>query len=174
MAVDSTGNVYVCNGGSSVFNGPITIEKYPAAGGSLSTIASFPMFSAAGMATNSTGTFDVLESNEIWQMTSGGATSSITQIPTTGNGIIVNASGDIFVSNGPGVERVYPAMGATEYVAGVPETSASPGPPPSGPVAGIGTSVQRGDAEGMAIDATGDIYVADYGDNAVWELIPEQ
>ena len=81
------------------------------------------------------------------------------------DGLAVNASGDVFVSDRQNdvVDMITPS-GELSLEAGVP---GQPGRPTPGPA----TSSDLSDPTGLAVDAVGDLYIADAGKNQVVEEV---
>ena len=95
--------------------------------------------------------------------TPGPATSSAMGAP---EGVAVNRTGDVFIADPDEsvVDEVTPS-GTLSVVAGIP---GSPGLPTLGP----GTSSELNGPRGLALDAAGDLYIADDEGNLVEKLTP--
>ena len=80
-------------------------------------------------------------------------------------GVAVDASGNVYIADYENslVEKVTPS-GTLSIFAGT-GSYGTPSP-------GVATSEPLGDPDGVAIDASGDVYIADYGKNLVEEVTP--
>ena len=135
VAVDASGDVYIADPGTDV------VEKVTP-GGTLSIFAG----------TGSQG-----------PPTAGPATSSELNGP---QGVAVDSSGNVYIADTGNslVEKVTPA-GTLSVVAGIVRSS---GPP----TAGAATSSELDQPGGVAVDGTGDIYIADSSNSVVEKVTP--
>jgi sugar lactone lactonase YvrE len=135
VAVDASGNVYISDSGN------YEIEKVTP-GGTLSIIA--------GTGTQGTPT-------------PGPATSSPLRGPV---GVAVDRAGDVFIAddNASQVEKVTPG-GTLSIIAG----TGSSGTPTPGPA----TSSRLLSPDGVAVDAAGNVFIADYGGSTVLKVTPD-
>ncbi len=132
VAADASGNIYVADDGNHLIR-----EISPA--GAVTTLAGSGVQGAA----NGTGT---------------AASFSYPQ------GVAVDASGNVYVADyGNNMVREITAAGIVTTLAG----SGTPGS-----TNGISTAALFNEPTGVAVDATGNVYVADYGNNLIREISP--
>ncbi len=134
VAVDARGDLFIADTGNDV------VEKVTPTG-RLSVVAG---------------------GGEIWPLMPGPATSTELHGPS---GVAVNAHGDLFIADTGNdvVEKVTPA-GRLSVVAG----NGQAGPPTPGPA----TSSSLDGPEGVAVDAYGDLFIADTLNDVVEEITP--
>jgi sugar lactone lactonase YvrE len=97
------------------------------------------------------------------QTVSYSATTLVTFNGNGPNGVAVDSSGNVYVTVGNAVERVTSSSGGV-VVAGSVTTSGSAN--------GIGSAAGFNGPTGLATDSSGNIYVADTGNNAIREITP--
>lgn len=187
VAVDNSGNIYVSDAGTT----QVSAFTYSGASANFGTITLTPGFQQAGVTINNAVTL----SGIAWDGAVGGLSTLF--VATQGTGVNGSAYDSVFTIgnsavtsvitgfNGPnalafdGSGNLYVADATTsgtngtieEFAAGVLTT---PGSPPSDAFLGNGILV---DPKGVAVDANGNIYVADYtagnnGDGSVIFLGP--
>ena len=134
VAIDSAGNLYVSDGGNN------TVRKI--SGGVVSTLAG-----TAGV----TGSVD--------------GTGPAAQFENPQNIAFDPKSGNLFVPDGSGdtVRRITPGGNVTT-LAGLANTSGSSD--------GTGSLARFNNPTGIAVDGSGNVYVADYGNNTIREVTP--
>jgi hypothetical protein len=134
VAIDSAGNVYVADSGN------YTIRKI-APGGTVSTFAG-----VAGTRGEKDGT----------------GSGALLYDPQN---VAVDAAGNVYVPDGMGdVVRMITPAGVVTTLAGQPMTSGS--------ADGTGSAAQFNDVTGITVDALGNVYVADNGNNTVRKIAP--
>jgi hypothetical protein len=137
LALDSAGNLYIAD----YYNNRIR-KVTPA--GIITTIAGYGTYGFRG--------------------DGGGATKAWLEGPTA---VAVNAAGDIYIadSGNDRIREVTPAWGEITTVAG----DGTQGYSGDG---GAGPSAEIDDPTGLAVDAAGDVYIADSVNNVIRELLP--
>jgi sugar lactone lactonase YvrE len=85
-------------------------------------------------------------------------------------GVAVDAQGNVYVAdaNNYRVRKILPD-GTVTTLAGAPSGAS----PPWGDVDGQGSDARFGYMEGIAVDALGDVYVADSGNNSIRKILPD-
>jgi len=178
LAVDKAGNVYVADAGNS------TVRMISTAG-TVSTVAgvatvygtadgtgSAARFSQpSGIAVDSSGNLYVTDAGTnftIRKITSGGVVTTLAgtagafgNVDGTGaaaefsyqNAIAIDANGNLFVTQGNNVIREITSSGAVTTIAGMPGTAGS--------ADGTGAKALFNDPFGIAVDANGNVFVAD-------------
>jgi len=188
VAVDSSGNVYIADYGNSL------IEKVTP-GGTLSIIAgngnfdpptagpatSSALYGPAGVAVDSSGNVYIADTgnNLVEKVTPGGTLSIIagtghygtpTAGPATSSdlnssiGVAVDSSGNVYIGDAGNnlVEKVTPT-GTLSIIAG----TGNPGTPTAGPA----TSSDLNYPGGVAVDSSGNVYIADGLNNLVEKVV---
>jgi sugar lactone lactonase YvrE len=189
VAVDSSGNVYIADTSNN------EIEKVTP-GGTLSIIAGTGTAGAPtpgpatssrldgpyGVAVDSSGNVYIADTsnNEIEKVTPGGTLSIIAGTGTAGAptpgpatssrldipyGVAVDSSGNVYVADEANaeIEKVTPG-GTLSIIAG----TGTVGTPTPGPA----TSSRLDSPYGVAVDASGNVYIADGGDSQVLKVTP--
>jgi uncharacterized repeat protein (TIGR01451 family) len=181
VAVDAAGNVYVADGGNN------RVRKITPAG-VVSTLAGdvsvFIFYQPLGVAVDATGTVYVADSynNRICKVTPGGTVSTLAGSATGGtgsagyadgtgtaakfltpNGVVVDASGNVYVTDAGNfvIRKISPA-GVVTTLAGSVEGYAD----------GAGSAAKFEHLSGPAIDAAGNIYIGDLGNNRIRKITP--
>ncbi len=201
VAVDSAGDLFIADSGNNL------IREVDLSTGIITTIAggggnSSPGYSGAatgaslndpnGLAVNAAGDVFIADtgSNLIQELIpTGGPNYNIMTVAGNGStsyggdgglataaalsqpvGVAVDAAGDIFIAdtNNYRVREVNAATGDISTIAGV---GVSDGGFFHGN-GGLATSVQLGVIQGVAVDAAGDVFLADYSDHSVLEVNP--
>ena len=178
VAVDTSGNVYIADTNNS------EVEKVTP-GGTLSVIAgtgtsgaptpgpatSSKLFKPLGIAVDSSGNVYIADTdnNEVEEVTSGGTLSIIagtgaSGAPTPGpatssklfdpSGVAVDSSGNVYIADRGNQRTEQVTSGGTlSVIAGTGAVGA--------PTAGTATSSKLFDPSGVAVDSSGNVYVAD-------------
>jgi sugar lactone lactonase YvrE len=165
VAVDGSGNVYVAD----YYNQMIRLIT---SGGAVTTLAHIPNYSN-GVAVTPAGTVYETESTLIRVITSAGVTSVLAGVATLGStdgtgtmasfynphGVAVDASGNVFVAdtNNNRIRKITPD--------GVVTTLAGTGG--SGSTNGVASTATFNNPQGVAVDGSNNIYVADTGNNLI-------
>jgi uncharacterized protein (TIGR03437 family) len=157
IVVDSSGHLYVTVIGSGlvceIANGTITTIAGGGAGGGNGPAVGAQLNTPYGVAVDSSGNLFITDTgDELLREVSNGTITTI-----AGNlysiGVAVDSAGNLYVANGSTVRKVTPG-GAITTVAG---TGISGYSGDNGPA----TSAQLNDAFGVAVDSTGNVYIAD-------------
>lgn len=189
IAIDRSGNIYVADTGND------TIRKIMAAG-TVSTLAGMSGDAGSADGTGTNAQFDAPEglavdasgnifvadtwNDTIREISPGGAVTTIAgwagnfgSLNATGTnalfyepgGVTVDAGDDVFVADtGNNVIREIAASGAVSTLAG---TAGNPGS-----TNGTGANALFDAPQGIAIDSSGNLYVADYLNNAIRKVTP--
>jgi sugar lactone lactonase YvrE len=148
MAVDSNGNVYVAD------NQNFLIRKITSAG-VVSTLAGLPV----DLYVPSSIPIDVTN-----EASPNGTGSAATIEPF---GIVADRSGNLWVTDGGSVRKVTPAGVVTTFAGGpLPSSGATS-------VDGFGTAAVFNNPNGIAIDSSGNLYVADSGNDTIRKITPD-
>ncbi|QDQ84086.1 hypothetical protein FNZ07_23470 [Paraburkholderia megapolitana] len=186
VAVDASGNVYVADSGNNKIRkitpaGVVTTLAGAGAAGSADGSGPAASFNfPGGVAVDGAGNVYVADvsNNEVRKITPAGVVTTLAGSPALGStdstgssasfnglfGISVDASGNLYVadSNNNLIRKVTPA--------GVVTTLA--GSTKSGSANGIGSAVSFNDPLGVAVDTSGNLYVADIANNEIRKLTP--
>jgi len=105
--------------------------------------------------------------NLVWKVSATGALSRLSAVYIWGDGLALDASGNAYVSDERRhvVYKVTPA-GATTVLAGVPDQRGSAGD------GGPATSALLNTPRGVAVDSSGNLYIADTSNNRVRKMTP--
>lgn len=146
VAVDASGDIFIADTGNHV------VEEVNAQTGLLSIVAGVP--DQSGPPTPGPG--EALNSHPVFNSELGDPI-----------GLALDGKGDLYIADSSNnvVEEVNLASGALSVVAGVPGQS---GPPTPGPA----TSSDLNGPEGVAVDASGNLFIADTGSNVVEKVTP--
>lgn len=189
VAVDSLGNTYVADTGSS------TIRKITL-GGVVTTLAGSPgitgstdgtgaaarFFNPVGIAVDSSGIIYVADTgnNTVRKIAAGGVVSTLAGTPGSGgyldgtggvarfnlpSGLVVDSAGNVYVTDSGNnvIRRITPA--------GVVTTLIGTGMNPSqGSVDGMGSDARFNTPHDTAVDSTGNVYVADAFNNTIRKI----
>ena len=186
VAVDGTGNVYVADTHND------TIRKVTPAG-VVTTLAGSPgnagsadgtgsaaqFFYPFGVAVDGSGNVYVGDyyNTEIRKITPAGVVTTLAGSPPISGGsntlpqfdavrgVAVDSSGNVYVAAVFAIQKVTPA-GIVTTLAGNAHSNGG------GNADGTGAAATFGDAEGVAVDGAGNVYVADFGNNAIRKVTP--
>jgi len=186
VAVDASGNVYVADNGNHLIRmiSPAGVVSTLAGSGSagfangMGTAASFNY--PQGIAVDASGNVYVADygNNMIREISPAGMVTTLAGKSTAGlvngadtaatfnqpTGVAVDAAGNVYVADsGNNMIRKISVAGGVTTLAG----SGS-----AGFANGSGTSASFNGCTGIALDATGNVFVADYGNNLVREISP--
>lgn len=178
LAVDKAGNVYIADAGNSTVRmissaGAVTtVAGVAKVYGTTDGTGSAARFSQpSGVVVDSSGNLYVTDAGTsftIRKITSGGVVTTLAGTPGafgnvdgTGaaavfgyqNGIAIDASGNLFVTQGDDVIREITSAGAVTTIAGTPGTTGS--------TDGTGAKALFNDPYGIAVDASGNVFVSD-------------
>lgn len=170
VAVDSSGDVFVADAGNGA------IRKVSAAG--VVTTLATSLNSPEGVAVDSSGTVYVADTNdnEIREISPSGAVTTLAGSPTAGHsdgtgagasfnnpyGVAVDSAGDVFVADtGNNEIRMITPTGAVTTLAGSTSHGSSDG---------TGSSASFFNPTAVAVDSSGNVYVADFGNNEIREV----
>ncbi len=191
VAVDSSGNIYIADYGDhkvlkvtpsgtlSIIAGNGTYGA-PVAGPATSS----PLGEVWGVAVDSSGNVYIVDDTEqvIEKVTPSGTLSVFAGIaehsgtPTPGpatsshlhepTGLAIDAAGNLYVADSENdvIEKITPS-GTLSVFAGIVGSQAAPTPGPA-------TSSALNEPFGVAVDAAGDIYIADTGNNEIEQVTP--
>lgn len=158
IAVDSSGNVYVADSGNN------KVVEISTSGTVTPLASSFTFSSPAGVAVDSSGHVYVADTgnNEVVEI-SGNTATPLPGTYTSPFGVAVDTAGDIYVTDtNDQLVKMITAQGSSVTVAG---TSGSPGScAMSPPLFSL--------PYGIAVNASGDLYIGDIGSNEVCKLAP--
>jgi sugar lactone lactonase YvrE len=185
VAVDASGNVYVANSGYNTINkvspaGVVTTLAGNANSGSADGVGANATFNnPTGVALDGSGNVYVADflNSMIRKVTPGGTVTTLAGSPDTvgsvngtgasalfyfPNSLAVDASGNVLVTDDINnlIREVSPA--------GVVTTVAGSGA--KGSANGVGTAASFNDPSGIAVDATGNLYVADAGNELIRKI----
>lgn len=191
VATDSTGNVYVADTDNQTIRkitptGTVsTIAGTKGQAGSTDSAGGAPLFyTPVALTTDTAGNVYVADANNdtIRKITPNGAVSTLAGAAGqaaladgTGsaarfnypNGIALDAAGNLYVTdaNNHAIRRVTPAGDVTTLAGGVAE---------EGSVDGSGSSARFAFPAGVALDAAGNVYLADSDNNTVRKMAPDR
>ena len=186
VAVNAAGDIYVADSANNEIRevtpaGVVTTLAGSATAGSADgTGAAASFYDPQGVAVNASGDIYVADSgnNEIRMITPAGVVTTLAGSTTAGaangtgsaasfydpTGVAVDASGDIIVADTDNNEiRMVTPAGVVTTLAGSTTV---------GSADGTGAAASFYHPTGVALDAAGDIYVADYGNNEIREVTP--
>ena len=193
LAADTSGDIFIADTGDNVIRelkgGNVTIvagSTNPGYAGNNGPATSAELVQPTGLATDTAGDLFIVDSadNVIREVTSGGTISTVAGTGTAGfNGnlspptsfnlyapqaVAVDAAGDIFIAeeNNDVIRKVTPA-GAISIVAGMVGQFGSTGD------GGAATSAKLQNPSAVAVDAAGDLFIADMGNNEIREVTPD-
>jgi uncharacterized protein (TIGR03437 family) len=170
LAVDSSGNLYVDDEGNR------RIRKVSAGFGTINTIAGTDQHDGGpavnafldnpdGITSNGSGLFAVADSSnvEVREFMLGGNINGVGQVDGNPSGVVFDSAGNLYVSDDePLVLKITPA-GTTMIVAGNSMTG-------FGGDKGPATQASLDSPSGLALDAAGNLYIADFGNERIREV----
>jgi len=184
IATDASGNIYVADFGNNMIRkigkaGVVTTLAGSGTQGSANgTGAAASFYQPTGVAADASGNIYVADNdnNQVRKITPGGVVTTLAGSGTKGSvngtgtaaefayplGVATDAAGNVYVADFGNnlIRKITPA--------GVVSTLAGSGT--AGAVNGTGTAAAFNQPSALAIDASGNIYVADYGNNLVRKI----
>jgi probable HAF family extracellular repeat protein len=117
-----------------------------------------------GVAVDPAGYVRVLDNSngQLRLVSPAGDVSTIATIGGGGYSIVLDAAGNTYVAAGTAIKKVSPGGVVTTFAGGS-----------YGFADGVGTAAQFASATGLAMDASGDLYVADSGANTIRKVTPD-
>lgn len=114
----------------------------------------------------SSGDIQTVAGNGVAGYSGDGVSATATELNFPG-GVFVDAQGDIFIADtaNSAIREVVAATGLIQTVAGTPGTAGYSGD------GGAATSAQLNNPNGVFVDSSGDIYIADSGNAAIREVV---
>ncbi len=171
-AIDASGNIFVADAGNNLIrkiDTNILVSTYAGTGadGNDNGPASMASFLAPlGVAVDTSGNVYVadLQNNAIREITSNGVVSVFASGFNMPNGLAVDSSGNVYVgdTNNNLIQKIS-ANGSATTLAG----SGSPGSSD-----GTGKAASFNSPKGLAVDSSGNVYVADTNNNVIREISP--
>ena len=175
VAVDAAGNTYISD---TYFNQVFqispsgTISAYAGSGtqgfsGDGGTATSAQLFAPQGLAVDAAGNLYIADSGNyrVRKVTPGGTISTFTEIGYGVTGIATDSSGNLYVSGGHVVVKVNSA-GAFALFAGTGSAGYSGDGGPA-------TSATLFGPQGLRVDSTGNVYVADQENYVIRKITPQ-
>jgi uncharacterized protein (TIGR03437 family) len=197
VAIDRAGNLYIADSGNARVrrvstSGIVTTFAGGGTGGDGGQAASAKLLSATALAFDNAGNLFILDSldSRVRKVSTGGIVTTVAGTGTSGysgdggpatstpllrpTAIAVDASGNLYIADGPPAIVVNPFPVGTSFIPGQPRirkvsadgiirTVAGNGTPGYSGDGGPATSAQLNEVDGMAVDAAGNLYIADTG-----------
>jgi uncharacterized protein (TIGR03437 family) len=147
LATDASGNLYIAD----IVNGRV---RKVAANGVIATVAQIA--NPVGLAVDAGGNIYVADSNVVHKVTANGVITTVAAQLSYPEGVAVDATGNLYVSTYPGlVQKV--------ATSGVITTLINPG-------CGVASCDFVMGSSGIAVDAGGNVYFADWLNNVIMEV----
>ncbi|WP_205962781.1 NHL repeat-containing protein [Pararobbsia silviterrae] len=172
VAVDVSGNVYVADHGNNEIRivtplGVVSTLAGSTTGGAADGTGALARFAGpSAVAVDVSGNVYVADhgNNEIRIVTPAGVVSTLARSFNGPEGVAVDASGNVYVADSGNneIRKITPT--------GVVSTLA--GSTTSGSADGTGSGASFDYPAGVAVDASGNVYVADYGNNEIRKITP--
>jgi sugar lactone lactonase YvrE len=180
VATDNAGNVYVADCGNSIVRkiSPAavvtTVAGQAGVPGSVDTLPGQPNSAQFGcphgLATDGAGNIDVADgmftvfpqivgAYAVRRISPAGVVTTMASV--SASGLVTDNLGNIYVAGGDTIDVIAPA-GSVTTLAGTPGAAGS--------VDGVGGTARFNAAASVAIDAAGDLFVADSGNNAIRKI----
>jgi sugar lactone lactonase YvrE len=171
VAVDTSGNVYVADSCNNIIrkiapDQTVTTLAGSGFGGSANGVGAAASFNyPLGVAADSSGNVYVADnSNEMIRLiTPGGAVTTLAHVPNWPSSVAVTPAGTVYESESTLV-RVITSAGVTSVLAGAATL---------GSTDGIGTKASFYYPQGVAVDASGNVFVADTNNNRIRKITPD-
>ena len=160
IVVDRSGSVYVADAGNLRKISPT---------GDVTTVKASGLRADGGLALDASGTLYFLDRNSgtVSKLSPAGVVSQIVGALRDPRGIVVSANGTLYVTEANNnVVRVITAAGVASTFAGLPTTSSV------GSTNGVGSSARFNYPEGIAVDAAGNLYVAESQNQTIRKITP--
>jgi sugar lactone lactonase YvrE len=167
VAADASGNVWVADADDG-FDGQYIKKIAP--GGVVSNLVLYPGFNPIAMAVSNSGSLYVLDlDGGLWKISTDLHSSLLTTVvPSPGAswgsqrgwGLAVDTAANVYLSGPHKIQKISPD-GTVTTLAG----SGSPGS-----ADGAGTSASFRGPNGLAVDSSGNVYVADSGNNTIRKI----
>ena len=160
VAADVAGNVYAADG--------FTIRKTAATGVTTPVTDSFglPLRTFAALkhvAADKVGNLYVVDGSAIWKISSTGVTTFLVQLPDPVDGIVADGAGTVYMATNNTIQKLLPGRPMTTFAGGASSGSAD----------GAAADARFNTPQGLAVDASDNVYVADFNNSAVRKISPQ-